>query len=388
MKEYIVNKVFIVISIILLSACTAAESADTPVSLTSLLEDTQALNTTITGTTLSSQTLCSDLKVINISAAQLLVKIESYSATLGPSSIDVATLQSLDDLSTEFVKMADNSTALSLSLTALNTTTEQLAIRNAMNAMLRLSDDIVKMAGRILEMSDKILIMADNIGLMADRIIITQQVQSDNLALTQSSILATQSNAIALASVINTTVYNPELDAQKINGNNLSATISSTVLTQQNMADEWLAIATDVNLLKVLVETSYTNIKNASVTSTQYVDVNTLNLLSDMSVMVSAVSLATNNLSADTQTLSSTTTSANLSDSVNSMLQISTDIGVMADRILEMADLILVMADNIGLAANEIVATQQTQSTNYASALQTVEATQSIIISIIAANSL
>lgn len=388
MKEYIANKVVVILSVIMLSACTAAESADTSVNLTSLLEDAQALNTKIIATTLSPQTLCSDLSGINSSAVQLLGKIEGYTATLIPAPVDTNTLQSLDDLSTEFVKMADNSTALSLSLTALNSTTEQLAIRNAMNAMLRLSDDIGTMAGRILEMSDKILVMADNIGLMADRIIITQQIQSENLALTQSSILATQSNAIALANVVNSSVYNPDLDAQKITGNSLAATISGTVLTQQNMVDEWLSIATDVNALKNQIEASYASIKSTSSISTQYIDISTLSLLSDLSTMVSALSSATNSLSLDTQSLASTTSSADLSNSIDSMLLVSTDIGVMADRILEMADLILVMADNIGLTANQIVATQQTQSTNYVSTLQTIEATQSVIISIIAANSL
>ena len=45
------------------------------------------------------------------------------------------------------------------------------------------------MADRILEMADRILVMSDNIGLMADRILITQQIQNDNVVLTQQNIL-------------------------------------------------------------------------------------------------------------------------------------------------------------------------------------------------------
>jgi methyl-accepting chemotaxis protein len=51
---------------------------------------------------------------------------------------------------------------------------------------------------------------------------------------------------------------------------------------------------------------------------------------------------------------------------VNAMLQLSKDIGDMADRIGEMADRILVMSDNIGEMADKIVETQKIQSENVA----------------------
>jgi hypothetical protein len=51
---------------------------------------------------------------------------------------------------------------------------------------------------------------------------------------------------------------------------------------------------------------------------------------------------------------------------VEAMLQLSKDIGTMADRILEMADKILVMADDIGEMADRIVETQKIQSENVA----------------------
>ena len=62
--------------------------------------------------------------------------------------------------------------------------------------------------------------------------------------------------------------------------------------------------------------------------------------------------------------LSSVTTSTTLDASLTSMLRLSDDIGVMADRILEMSDQILIMADNIGLMADRILATQIIQGDN------------------------
>ena len=51
-----------------------------------------------------------------------------------------------------------------------------------LNAMLQLSTDIGTMA-------DRILIMADNIGIMSDRIVEVININSQNLALTQSNLL-------------------------------------------------------------------------------------------------------------------------------------------------------------------------------------------------------
>ena len=60
----------------------------------------------------------------------------------------------------------------------------------------------------------------------------------------------------------------------------------------------------------------------------------------------------------------------------------------MADRILEMGDLILAMADNIGLTADQIIATQQLQNANYGATLASVEAIQSIAVSVISVQNL
>ncbi len=98
----------------------------------------------------------------------------------------------------------DNATAMSASLldTSKNLLKLSESLLNAgdnanndyVNAMLQLSQDIGTMADRIGEMADRILIMADNIDAMADKILETQQIQSNNVSLTQENILAAQVN--------------------------------------------------------------------------------------------------------------------------------------------------------------------------------------------------
>ena len=65
------------------------------------------------------------------------------------------------------------------------------------------------------------------------------------------------------------------------------------------------------------------------------------------------------------------------------MLRLSSDIGIMSDRIMETVDRIVVMADNIGVMAGRIVDTQSIQQTNIeftqASLLTASNATVSVI---------
>ena len=98
----------------------------------------------------------------------------------------------------------DNSTAMSASLLETSKNLLKLsesllsagnnANKDYVNAMLQLSQDIGTMADRIGKMADRILIMADNIDAMADKILETQQIQSNNVSLTQENILAAQVN--------------------------------------------------------------------------------------------------------------------------------------------------------------------------------------------------
>ena len=390
MKKLIIQKANYVFGLVMLSLFAISANASVlSTDLQNLLLEAKAINTQISGTTLTSENLCSELSGINKASNALIGNIESVSDSLSaPLSIDADSLQAINDLSVEFKNMASNSTTLSLDLNAINSVTEMLAISNALSSMLRLADDIGTMADRILEMSDKILVMADNIGLMADRIIATQQIQSDNLALTQSFLLSTQTNSIALVSVVDSSNYNNDLEAQTSTGNFLSLDIAATILTQFNMAWQWDNIATDIGSLKAQIEATHAAIKTASEDNTIYADADSFAALADMSIMMSSVAIATQGLALATEALSFTTSDSRLEPSMDSILKLSSDIGLMADRILEMGDLILAMSDNIGLTADQIIAAQVIQNTNYAATLASVEATQSTAISIIAIQSL
>ncbi len=52
--------------------------------------------------------------------------------------------------------------------------------------------------------------------------------------------------------------------------------------------------------------------------------------------------------------------------SLKSMLTLSADVGLMAERIREMGDQILLMSDNIGLQADQILVTQQAMNADVA----------------------
>jgi replication-associated recombination protein RarA len=68
---------------------------------------------------------------------------------------------------------------------------------------------------------------------------------------------------------------------------------------------------------------------------------------------------------------------------VGSILRLSDDIGIMANRILEQADQILKMADNIGLQADQIILTQQQQNLNVAATQAALLNAQQLMIGLI-----
>ena len=395
MKKFFTQTAAAWVAVLLLTAANTAHAGKpaTPAPLAgdlqALLTEANGVNAQLGSINLTADNMCSELLSVHQAFGTLIESTQALNAGLSaPLSVDADSLQALEDLSAVVVSMAAGSTGLSADLGALNSVTDMLAISSSMSVMLQLSSDIGTMADRILEMADRILLMSDNIGLMADRIITTQQIQSDNLALTQASILTTQQNALALVSVINSGDYNAAFDAQTATGNWLSFDIGTTLLTMFNMASQWAGIATDIDALKTQVESSYEAIKLAAATNTVYVDTDSYVALANMSIMASSVSVAVQGLALATEGLAPITGDVTLSDSMASILQLSSDIGVMADRILEMADLILAMADNIGLTADQIIATQQLQNTNYAATLASVQMTQEIAVGIIAVNSL
>ncbi len=177
---------------------------------------------------------------------------------------------------------------------------------------------------------------------------------------------------------LDSTVFTADLNGLVAQGNEIVATMSRTTLTALNMGTGLSQLEQSVAAYQQNVIQVYNTVASAS---------GTFSLTGDM--LASLQNLATINaslgsgilgLSQMVVALSPVTFLATLQSSMTSMLQLSTDIGVMADRILEMADAILVMADNIGLMADRILATQVIQNTNIALVVDATLQTQQNMI--------
>jgi hypothetical protein len=101
-----------------------------------------------------------------------------------------------------------------------------------------------------------------------------------------------------------------------------------------------------------------------------------LDVLDDLSSLSQNMSVESVRLSMELNTMTGTAELFEYSAGLNSILQLSQDIGSMADRILEMADRILIMADNIGLMADRIITTQMIQNQNIALTQSSILLTQ------------
>ena len=163
-----------------------------------VMNDASALSDTMDILVLDSNTLDTQLALLETETTALLVKSTDLLLAMMENSqgashyINSDTLTMLGDL-TMIHK------ALALSLESYAHAIEQMApltqtpiLSDATATMLRLTQDIGSMSDRIMEMTDKIYIMADNIGLMADNIVETQEIQQTNLLLTKSSLQNSQ----------------------------------------------------------------------------------------------------------------------------------------------------------------------------------------------------
>ena len=113
------------------------------------------------------------------------------------------------------------------------------------------------------------------------------------------------------------------------------------------------------------------------------VDASTMDAFDQLSVTGLGLANEALRLSVDLQTLSATADAITIKDGITAMLQLSSDIGTMADRIGEMADKILVMSDNIGLMADRIIATQELQNQNVALTTQSILQTQTNALTLV-----
>lgn len=346
-----------------------------------LVTEGNALKTQLSGIVLTRDNLCAQMIGADQAAKSYINSITVISNGLAaPLSIDTSLLDSLDQLSYLNVDFTTQLSRLSTDLGQLSLTTPMCNISDGLTGMLQLSDDIGTMADRILEMADKILTMADNIGVMADRIIITQQLQNQNIALTQASILTTQQNMLSLVNVTDTATYNVDLQALANDGNLLAARLAAVVLNPFSLRTQMKRAADDIAAFAARVQMLSCALTTDSSASTFYINQDSLLALGNINIMLNTLGTVARAYSVAINGIAPLTSKNNLRDATRSLLSLSADIGVMADSILEMSDLILAMSDNIGLQADQILVTQQLQNVNIAATQASILSAQTVAI--------
>jgi hypothetical protein len=363
--------------------------ADVTTDLQALVAEAGSLHSQLAATELSADAICAPLVSADQTARAMVESMESVLNGLSaPITIDDGLLTALEDLSIATVQIADEDVRLATALGLLAPSLDALSIKDGLTAMLQLSDDIGTMADRIGEMADKILVMADNIGIMADRILLTQEIQSQNLALTQASLLQSQTNMLSLVSVVETASYDLDIQSLIVQGELLAAELAATVFSPLTIKYQLAAAAADVQDFLAQVKAMEETVRLASTTQTMSVDASTLTGLVNLSIMATSLSTVLDGYNLAISSMESLISSRNLDASLASMLAMSADIGMLADSILEMADLILVMADNIGLVADQIIVSQDLQSGYLAITQASILATQEMAVGLIVARSL
>jgi len=145
-------------------------------------------------------------------------------------------------------------------------------------------------------------------------------------------------------------------------GSTLVATMSKIALTPATASSQLSQLETSVASYRASVTTVYNTV--AGGTGTFSVTTEMLTALQSLAAINATLGSGTAALSQSMVLIAPMTFFSTLQSSMTTMLRLSDDIGVMANRILEMADKILAMADNIGAMADRILATQVIQNTN------------------------
>ncbi len=175
-----------------------------------------------------------------------------------------------------------------------------------------------------------------------------------------------------------------DLNNLVLQGNDLVAEMSKITLTEGTMDTQLATLETSTESYLNEVGAVFKAIAGAVGTSTFSVTSDMLNALQNLATIQASLGSGLLELSNVIANLSAGTSLAVLESSFATMLRLSDDIGVMADRILEMADKILIMADNIGIMADRIIATQVIQSVNLQVVVDAILQTQQNTILLIA----
>ena len=168
----------------------------------------------------------------------------------------------------------------------------------------------------------------------------------------------------AAQGALNPANFTEDLDQLLVNGNNLISTMTSVTLTPLTMASQLSGLETSVQTYLDSVGSVYRTVSSSTDNTVMSLAPEMLVSLQTLATISSSLSQALGALGSQMAILAPSTALTTLDTSLASMLRLSDDIGVMADRILEMSDQILIMADNIGLMADRILATQVIQGDN------------------------
>lgn len=161
-----------------------------------------------------------------------------------------------------------------------------------------------------------------------------------------------------------------------------ASSLKTTLAAIQVTGDEACAAVADANQqARDLV--AGLDAVNASLAAPLQVDADVLTAIDQLTVTGLGLANEALRLSTALKTFAAAADSLTIRNGLNAMLQLSGEIGAMADRIGAMSDKILVMADNIGLMADRILETQQLQSDNLTLTVQSVLQTQTNALSLV-----
>jgi len=379
------------IAVATITLLSAPARADVATDLQALNTQATALQSYLEGVQLNADStpLCGPLVQADNMARDMVNSITAVDESLAaPLQLDTDVLGGIEGLSNTTLSLANEALRLSVDLQSLSTAVDMITLKDALAAMLQLSTDIGAMADRIGEMADNILVMSDNIGLMADRILLTQELQNRNVELTINSILQTQTNTLALVSVVEDSTY--ELDFARLisEGELLAARMGAVAFSPWTLDDQLAAVRDDVKVFLAELQSVQDALVNDSTMNTLDISHDALIQLGNLSLMLTSLASAVDAYVVAIEGLQAFTSSATLADAMHSMLMMSADIGILSNTILQMADNILVMSDNIGMQADQIVLTQQAMNLNVATTQTAILGAQQMAIGIIAARSL
>ena len=379
------------IAVATITLLSAPARADVATDLQALNTQATALQSYLEGVQLNADStpLCGPLVQADNMARDMVNSITAVDESLAaPLQLDADVLGGIEGLSNTTLSLANEALRLSVDLQSLSTAVDMITLKDALAAMLQLSTDIGAMADRIGEMADNILVMSDNIGLMADRILLTQELQNQNVELTINSILQTQTNTLALVSVVEDSSYDVDFARLISEGELLAARMSAVAFSPWTLDDQLAAVRDDVKVFLAELQSVQDALVNDSTMNTLDISYDALIQLGNLSLMLTSLAGAVDGYVIAIEGLQAFTSSATLADAMHSMLMMSADIGSLSNNILQMADRILLMSDNIGMQADQIVLTQQAMNLNVATTQTAILGAQQMAIGIIAARSL